>query len=235
MKIARNRLFRIIVLSGCALALIYTGLVGCGSSPAGTANVRFYQASPDAPALTITLDGNPIASNFLYQDDTGYLSFEEGAHEIRVRDGASNDTILILDPTFTAGQDYTIILVNPFASIEALNLTDNNTAPPAGDFKFRFLNMAPSSGAVDVYIFPPDFSVDTSVALTSNVAYQGGTDYANLVAGSYIVALTPTGQKTILKSSAALSFGAGDIQTVLLLDSAGGGAPFLLQILSDAN
>ena len=95
--------------------------------------------------------------------------------------------------------------------------------------------MSPSAGAIDVYIFPPDFTVDNSIPLTTNVAYQGGTDYANLAAGSYIVALTPTGQKTILKTSAALNFDAGDIQTILLLDSPGGGAPFLLQILSDAN
>ncbi len=225
-------MYKVLIL----FSILLTGIFpACGSSNLGTALLRIYQASPDSPALEITLDGNAVASGLTYQQDTGYLTVEEGPGEIRVKDDASGDTRLILDPVFAPGTDYTVVLVNPLVAVEALILTDDNSPPPAGDFKFRFLHMAPSAGDVDVYLLPSGGDVNTTNALVGGVEYKGGTNYFPLDAGTLQIALTAAGQKTLLKSSGNITFNAGSIRSAVLLDNLGGGTPFLLQILSDLN
>jgi hypothetical protein len=120
-------------------------------------------------------------------------------------------------------------------ALEALILNDDNTPPPAGQFKLRFLHMAPSAGDVDVYLLPAGADVNSTNPLVGGVEYKGGTNYFPRNAGDLQVVLTVAGQKTLIKSSGTLTIQTGSIRSAVLLDNTGGGTPFLMEILADLN
>jgi hypothetical protein len=185
--------------------------------------------------LTLTWHGNWLLSDLAFQEDTEYFETMDPHMDIRVVETFSGQEITKFDAFFTENTDYTIIFVNPSSQLEALILTDDLEPPPMGEFKLRFLNMAPSAGDVDIYIIPPGFTLDNTIALAQDISYKGGTMYFTPDPGAYRLVVTVTGTTTVLKETAELSFADGSIRSAVLMDNEGGGEPFALKILSDAN
>ncbi len=218
----------------CCLAALWGG-VGCSSTPPGLVQVRFLQASPDAPSMTIQFEGSDVLQNFSYQSDSGYLQQGAGTPEIKVLNSANSDVLLILDPTLVDGQEYTIILADFLPNLEALFLTDNNTPPASGNYKLRFIHVAPSAPDVDLYVTAPGANLNTLQPDVADVEFTGGTDYLQFSGGNYQITLTPTGTKTVLKSVGTITIPAGSIRTAVLLDAPGGGPPFTIKVMADVN
>jgi hypothetical protein len=65
---------------------------------AGKAHVRFVHASPDAPAVDITLpDGTPIFSNIAFKEVGTYTPVDAGSYDLEVRPNGSSSSVLDLD------------------------------------------------------------------------------------------------------------------------------------------
>jgi len=59
--------------------------------------VRFVHFSPDAPAVDILADNNPIFTNVSYKTATAYLSVAEGTYDVAVRVSGTNTTVLTVN------------------------------------------------------------------------------------------------------------------------------------------
>jgi len=222
-----------------ALALLATAVTvaACGDDddPDTTSRLRAVHLSPDAPNVDILVNGEQVATDVAYLEDTGYLTVPSGTTDIEVEAVGSNVDAIAASPDLDADTDYTVLAGNLLADIEPILLTDDNTAPTAGNVKVRVVHGAPSAPAVDVYVTAPGADIATATPTLSNVSFGVASGYLSVPAGSYQIRVTPAGTKDVVIDSGSVPLAAGIVRTVIATDAAGGGAPFGAIILDDLN
>lgn len=218
-----------------ALAAVVLSACGDDTSPSDQGRLRVVHASPDAPAVDVLVDGTQVVTGAAFQQSSPYLPVDAGSRAIRVEPVGSNTAVISANVPVARATDYTVIAANRVANIEALLLTDDNTAPTAGNVKLRLVHGAPSAPNVDIYITAPGASIATIAPTLSNVPFRGFSPYQTVPAGSYQVRITPTGTKTVAIDTGTLTLAAGAVRTAIARDATGGGAPFGVILLADVN
>jgi hypothetical protein len=204
-----------------------TGLEGQG-------RLRIVHVSPDASNLDVVLDGDTVA-DLAYRGSSDYIQLTAGGHVMQISE--TNTTLALIDQDVTVadGADYTVIVGNTLAHIQALVLTDNNNTPPAGTIRVRAVHGAPGAPAVDVYVTDPGADATLASPAASNVTFGQALPYFDAIAGTYEVRVTPTGTKDVIIDSGAFTLENGQVRTVIAVDAAGGGEPFDFLVLNDLN
>jgi hypothetical protein len=204
-------------------------------APALQASVRVVHASPNAPNVDVLVDDATALTNVPFIAASGYLDVAPGARRLRVRATGTTTTVIDVTPTLTAGTSYTVLATGLLASIQPLLLTDDRTAPAAGQVKLRVVHAAPAAGNVDVYVTAPGADINTTAPTLTNVAFRGFSSYLSVPAGEYRVRVVGTGTKTPVAIDATLTFAAGQVRTIVARDNVGGGAPLNAIVLNDLN
>lgn len=205
------------------------------SGPDGQARVRVVHASPDAPAVDVLVDGGVVLNGVPYLAASEYLDVDAGLRNVQVNAAGTTTSVIDEDLDLTDGTDYTVIASGLVASIEPLVLTDDNTAPVAGNAKIRAIHGAPSAPAVDIYVTAPGEDLGGATPVLTGVEFAAVADYVEVPAGDYQVRVTLAGTTTVVIDSGALSLFSGQVRTAIAVDAAGGGGPFDLLVLADSN
>jgi hypothetical protein len=244
-----------------ALVAVAVALTACGTEEVGpegfqpnepTGRIRFVHAISDPPrasAVNVTVDGVPLGVNLVYAGTTPttalpnpgvlpapptlYYPAYAGNRQFAVRRTADT-TVRLLDAAVpvAANTDHTVIAVGS-ATITALVLTDNNTAPAAGAVKLRVVNAATAAGNVDVYITAPNAAILTIPPTFANLAPRAASAYLERAAGAAQVRFTTAGTKTVVRDVSLGTLAAGAIRTIVLLEAAAGGTPLTSTVLTD--
>ena len=167
-------------LLAATLALVL-GAVGGGAVLAqqGQARLRVVHAVPDAPPVDVLVDGNVAFSNVPYKGITPYSPLSAGAHRVQVvPTGTGQPPLIDTSVDLPANRDNTFLAVGRLADIEPLTLVDDNTLPPAGQAKVRFVHASPNAPPVDV-------AVRGGPVLFADVPFKGVGDYVTLNAGTF--------------------------------------------------
>ena len=201
----------------------------------GQGRLRIVHVSPDASNLDVVVDGDTVASDLAYLGSSDYIQLTAGGHVMQISE--TNTTLALIDQDVTVadGADYTVIVGNTLAHIQALVLTDNNNTPPAGTIRVRAVHGAPGAPAVDVYVTDPGADLTLASPAASNVTFGQALPYFDAIAGTYEVRVTPTGAKDVIIDSGAFTLENGQVRTVIAVDAAGGGEPFDFLVLNDLN
>jgi hypothetical protein len=228
-----SKLLRIPTLVAFAMiAGVTLFTAGCGSDHG---RVRVVHASPDAPNVDVLVDGKKVLTNVAYKTASPYLTLETGSRKVQVRATGTSTDAITATATIASRKDYTILAVGKLATISALALQDDNSAPAAGQIKLRVIHASPSAGNVDVYVVAPGTDITTVTPTLSNVAFKTASAYLSVAAGSYEVIVTAPGSKVSVIDSGSLTFTAGQIRTVVALDEDTTGTNFTAIVLSDRN
>ena len=206
-------------------------IAGCGGG--GKTRFQFVNAVPDESNLDVLVNSTSVANNVAYGTSTGYQSVQSGSQQVVIEPSGSSTALLTQSIGFSSGSDTTIIASNFSSNISALVLTDDNSAPSAGDFKLRIVNVAPGLGPADVYIVAAGTDLNTVSPNLSNLAFGSASGYQSVTAAGYEVALTPVGQKFPAVDTGSLTFSAGQVRTFVGLNSQSGG--FFYTMLQDVN
>jgi hypothetical protein len=205
------------------------------TEPETQSRVRVVHASPDAPNVDVLLDNSQVLSDVPYLASSAYLETSAGDHNLKVNAAGTSTTAIDADVTLADGTDYTVIASDLVAQITPIVLQDDNTAPAAGNARVRAIHGAPSAPAVDIYVTAPDADLATATPVLTGVEFGDVADYLEVPAGEYQVRVTPAGTKLVVIDSGALTLESGQVRTAMAVDAAGGGAPFDLLVLADAN
>src|SRR5688572_12330037 len=100
--------------------LTLVGMVGClddddntNIQPQPVALVSIYNASPDAPALDIVVDGRQINSSpFGYADNSGYQRFFTGERNLQFSPFDANNVVIDSTVTFEDQKVYSVFIVD---------------------------------------------------------------------------------------------------------------------------
>lgn len=153
--------------------------------PDDRARVRAAHLSPDAPNVDVLVDGNAVLTDVPFKAVSGYLLLNSGEYQIDVNVTGTANTVLSATPDLEPGDVFTLAAVNFVASLEALLISDDLSAPETGNAHVRVVHASPDAPNVDVY-------VDGAEVLT-DVPFKAVSDYLPVAAGDRNLQVNATG------------------------------------------
>lgn len=207
--------------------------VGCGTDYRPRA--RVMNASPDSPRLDVVVAGTAVVNNLPFRAASGYHRVDDGFDDVLVLASNSNDLLLEGVPFFGQRQNYTLVVVDFLQFLDAVLITDDNSAPMTNSFKLRFVHASPTASAVDVYLTAPNADLNSVAPSFANVAFKGFAGYANQSQGTFQLRVASTGTKNVISDTGALTFMAGQTRTAVLVNPPGSATePLGIMLLRDA-
>jgi len=166
------------------------------SGPSGPyANVQFVHASPDAPEVSVLVDGQVLINELDYAEGTGEISLSPGSHTIEVDALNPSGPTAVIGPVavnLTQNNDYVIVAEGPAASVAPVTFPHPLSQVAATNTRVQVLHAAPAAGSVAVYVTAPGADLSTSTPLGGGpLAYQAGVGPTDIPAGTYEIRITP--------------------------------------------
>jgi hypothetical protein len=223
----RLRLPHVAALATASLALAF-GLSACENVAGYTAPalVRVIDASYIAPAVNFYVEGTELAYNYGEGDISEYGTLPTNSNAVVKVTAVNSSTALVTtNVTLTAksvGNQFSIFLTDNGASPTSYTVTalqDQSTAAASGHSAFRFINQAPRTGAVDIYMVPSGTTLANTLPLYTDLAVGSTAGYISFSSQTVTMVIVPTGTITPKYTSSSLSLTGGEVRTVMIIDS----------------
>lgn len=199
------------MLIAVALALTLSAAVGAAQAQGGQARVRAVHASPGAPAVDLLVNGNSAFGGVNYKDVTDYAPVNAGTTNIQVVPSDNPQSALFsIDTELEADTDYTIAVVGRPGSAEPLVLVDDNSPPPPGQTRLRFVHASPNAPAVDVV------QADGTM-MFSNVSFKQAAGYTLLPGGTRSLEVREAGTSNVVLALPDLNLPACNVHTIWVM------------------
>jgi hypothetical protein len=167
------------------LALVIVTSFGVGGSFASVqddeAQVRVAHVSPDAPAVDVLVDGDPVLEDVEFGTVSDYLNVSAGEHEVVIQTSENESVVFEETVTLEAGTQTTIAATGEVGeeTFEARIYEDDFEQPADDEASARLIHASPDAPAVDVTV------VDSDTVLFDNVTFGNASDYETVPAGDY--------------------------------------------------
>ena len=163
-------------LAVAASLAVSCGLTACENVAGYTQPtlVRVIDASFIAPAVNIYVEGTELASNIGEGYISGYATLPASSlATVKVTAATSSTTttasvLVSTSATLLAGHQHSVFLTDNGAAATSYTVTvleDQQIAAPTGHSDFRFINEAPRTGAVDIYMIPSGVTIANAIPL----------------------------------------------------------------------
>lgn len=238
-----HKLFNLALLAAIAM------LAGCSDSDdplppppspsPDTFAVQVLHASPDAPAVDVTLTGpasiaGGSLSNIDYKGGSSAVTTETGTYDVSVAGRTPGGPVEVIGASLTFAADtlYSIVAVGDVADIQPVVLEQAATPIGAGNLRVRVLHAAPMAPRVNVYATAPGADLATSAAVAT-LSFTEASQALEVPGGDYQIRLTPEGVPgTVVFDSGTLSLAAdGELLIAAVENTATGLAPVSLVVL----
>jgi hypothetical protein len=215
---------RLAVMAAASLALAL-GLSACENVAGFTqpSLVRVIDASYIAPAVNVYVENELLAGNIGQGSITAYGTLPASNDAvIKVTAATGGATLVTSNGTLLGGHQHTVFLTDNGAAPTSYTVTvleDQQMAAAGGHSAFRFLNQAPETGAVDVYMVPSGTTLANAKPLVTALPVGSTAGYISFTSQTVTMVITPTGTVTPKYTSAALALTGGEVRTVLIVDT----------------
>jgi len=201
--------------------------------------VRFIDASNIAPAVNVVVEGQPIAANVGQGAITSYATVPGNtAALIQITAATGGAALVTTNGTLLPGHQHSVFLTDNGAApngYEVTILEDQQIAAASNQAAFRFLNQAPKTGAVDIYMVPQGVTLANAIPLVTGLAVGGTAGYISFPAQTVTMVVTPTGLTTPQFTSTPITLVGGEVRTVLIMDTQlTSNPPVMVTIADDA-
>jgi hypothetical protein len=211
-----------IVLLSLAFALGFTACENVASYVQPSL-VRVIDASYIAPAVNVKVEGTLLAVNIGQGTITPYGTLPASANAvIDVTAATGGATLVTTNGILLAGHRHSVFLTDNGAAptgYEVTVLEDQQVPAAGGHSAFRFLNQAPKTGAVDVYMIPSAATMADTIPLVTGLPVGATAGYVSFTSQTVTMVITPTGLVTPKYTSAPLALTGGEVRTVLIVDT----------------
>jgi len=209
-------------------------LAACSSSSDNDKrfNLQVLHASPDAPAVSVLLDGDVALTDFDYKEGSGYVVLDEGTYSIQVNGILPGGEVPVIGPVdiaFERDMTYTIAAVNSVANIEPVVIAQSSEKVSAGSARVLVLHAAAEAPTVDVYVTAPGADLGAS-APVGTFSFKEQIGPTEVPAGDYQIRVTAAGNAAavVFDSGTVNLADADDIVIAAVPNTSGGAAPISL-------
>src|SRR5882672_9640570 len=131
---------------------------GCGGSATSSnsltgssAQLREVKGSGDVSGFDVQLDGHLLLGATA---KTAYKTVTLGSHTLDVTMPGATTALASVPSMFSPSTNQTLVVAGATEdqSLTAFLVTDDPTAPPAGELKLRFVHSAHAIGRIDIYV-----------------------------------------------------------------------------------
>lgn len=145
---------------------------------ADIAHVSIYHGSPDAPELDIFAEANRINQNPLaFSQVFPYQRFYATERRLRFSPHNALNTLLETNQKFEKDKVYSVFLVNPVTSMEAIVVEDKWSPPTTEKSMVRILHLSPDAGELVIRVN------GNQNPFGDEIAYKEYTDFVALDKG----------------------------------------------------
>jgi hypothetical protein len=185
--------------------------------------VRVIDASYNAPAINVVVEGQTLASNIGQGTITAYGTLtSNAAAPIKITAATGGSALETTSGTILAGHQHSVFLTDNGASSTGYQVTileDQETVAASGHSAFRFINQAANTGAVDVYMVPSGTTLANTIALVTDLPTGSTAGYISFASQTVTLVITPTGVTTPKYTSTSMALTGGEVRTVLIMDT----------------
>jgi len=185
--------------------------------------VRVINASYIAPAVNIYVEKTIFAGNVGEGYVSGYgTAAPSPAAQVTVTAATGGATLVTAAVTLKAGAQHSVFLTDNGSTPTLYNLTvleDAQMAAASGHSQFRFLNQAPRTGPLDVYMIPAGTTMANTIPICTNIPVGQTCGYVSFASQSVTMVITPAGLTTPKYTSQPLGLVGGEVRTVVMVDS----------------
>jgi len=124
--------------------------------------------------------------------------------------------------TLLPGHQHSVFLTDNGAAPNSYTVTvleDQQVQAASNLSAFRFLNQAPKTGAVDVYMIPAGVALADAVPLVTDLPVGGTAGYISFASQTVTMVITPTGLTKPSYTSTPITLIGGEVRTVLIMDT----------------
>jgi hypothetical protein len=205
-----------------ALAVSLSGCVNVVSSTQPTL-VRVIDASYIAPAVNVYVEGTLLAGNIGQGTITPYGTLTAStAAPIKITAATATTALASTSGTLLAGHQHSVLITDNGAAPNLYTVTileDQQISAAGGHSAFRFLNQAPKTGGIDVYMIPAGTTLANTIPIVTNLPVGATAGYISFTSQSVTMVITPTGTITPRYTSIPMALTGGEVRTVLLVDT----------------
>lgn len=162
--------------------------------------VRVLNASPDAPAVDIYINGGLIFKNIKFKDFTEYVQLSMGQYKMEVYPvGQMDKPVLAQNIQVPQKQVITIAATGNFEDLQLIPYIEGDADGLAmNQSRVRLIHLSPDAPEVDVLI--------NGQIVFNNIGFMDATDYIKVVSGTYNIVVNLAGTNdTILTFSLQLN------------------------------
>ena len=124
--------------------------------------------------------------------------------------------------TLTAGAHHSVFLTDNGSTPTLYNvsvLEDASIPAASGHSSFRFLNQAPRTGPLDVYMIPAGTTMANTIPICTDIPVGQTCGYVSFASQTVTMVITPAGLTTPKFTSTPLGLTGGEVRTVVMVDS----------------
>ena len=212
---------------GILTLVVSLAVLGCGNT--STSSVRAVNASPGFAPFTFQAAQIGFAAGLPYgtegvQPKGQYATLDASGNYRIVGTGMNQTFATYVTPgtvlatakqTLVKNGFYTVVSIGSSPTMGVVVLTDNDSAPPSGQYKLRFVNYS-GYVAVDVYITAVG-AIPAGNPTIGNVGFNNPI-YQPFSPGTLEIQITPQGNQSTVLATAAFSPAAGQIYSVFFVD-----------------
>lgn len=162
--------------------------------------VRVFNASPDAPAVDIYINGGLIFKNIKFKDFTEYVQLSMGQYKMEVYPvGQMDKPVLAQNIQVPQKQVITIAATGNFEDLQLIPYIEGDADGLAmNQSRVRLIHLSPDAPEVDVLI--------NGQIVFNNIGFMDATDYIKVVSGTYNIVVNLAGTNdTVLTFSPQLN------------------------------
>jgi hypothetical protein len=235
-----NPVPRLLRASGAAVLLVLALITALVTSSLGTLarqetpsvagvpdpTVRVVHASPDAPAIDILVDGQPLAQGVAFGSASEYAALSFGDHQVQVVPTDGGAPIIDQTATFDGWTSNILAVVGQLANIQLLTNTVDISEIDAGQARLRVVNAVPDAPAIDMGVS------GTDDPMVDGVQFANASDYQNVNPGTYDLDVRNSDSGETLLAAPGIQIEAGQVYDLFALGQAGNGTVQLLPLVT---
>jgi len=188
--------------------------------------IRVVNASPDAPALNVLVDGQPLVEGITFGSASEYAAVSPGDHQIQVVPADGGAPIIDQTATFDGWTSNILAVVGQLANIQLQTNAVDISETEAGQARLRVINAIPDAPTISVGV------PGNEEAMVDGVQFPNASDYQTVDPGTYDLEIRNTDSGQTLLAAPGIQVDAGQVYDLFALGQVANGNVQLLPLVT---